>query len=94
MANKLSLQSFITSTANALLAGQLTSSDLRTAIQQPEIRLLVLNSDFSNLLITACEAIQPAARQNSALMLEIKAVDRRIRQLAESHQHSSSKNIA
>jgi len=89
-----SSQSFITSTAAALVAGQVTSSDLRTAIQQPETRLLVLNSDLSHLLITACEAIQPEARQNSALMLEIKAVDRRIRQLAESHQESSSKNIA
>lgn len=94
MANEQSFQTFIENTATDLIAGQLTSSHLRTAIQQPEIRLLVLSSDLRSLLIAACESIQPTASQNSALMLEIKAVDRRIQQLAESHQRLSAKNIA
>lgn len=94
MAYEQPFQSFLSRTAIALVAGQLTSSHLRTAIQRPEIRLLALNLDLISLLIVACESIQPTARQNSALMLEIKAADRRIRQLAECHQHSSSKNIA
>jgi hypothetical protein len=78
-----SWEEFIDSCAADVMAGCLTTQQLRRALRSPDLRSHAAQADFRLSLIKVCEKMSPSVTKQRALMLEIDAADRRFRRLLE-----------
>ena len=85
-----SWEEFITQCAADLMAGRLTTQDLRRAMRHPRLRSQAAQYDFRFSLVQACEDRSPTATKERALMLEIDAADRRFRHLLDSQSEPTN----
>lgn len=78
--NSKSWEHFVTSCASALETGQMTTEQLRRALQDPKLRDLTSHYDFFRSIVKVCQERANTLSLSHPLMLEIEAVDRRYRQ--------------
>ena len=86
---------FVRQCADDLLAGQLTSKQLRQALKDPHLLGSASHHDFRRSVIKICEDLSENATATRSLMLEIDAADRRFQQLASQrrkHANGASRN--
>ena len=78
-----SWEEFIDSCAADVMAGRLTTQQLRRALRNADLRSHAAQADFRLSLVKVCEKLSPSVTKQRALMLEIDAADRRFRRLLE-----------
>jgi hypothetical protein len=94
MANDPLWQGFIQHCAVSLLAGELTTAYLRGAAKDPRLVDSAMSNDFRDALAKACAEISPLAAKWRSVELEIRAADRRFRELLAQRQQATPKRTS